>query len=328
MIKHDGLVSDEKHGDRARRIKEIFIETPRGERLLCPHTNLDGARALARHVSEGGVMHDELAEHINGLVAEMSSMKHFVRGTKHRQFEDQETADMTRAAVHRYDQIRRTLRHMRGERGYHNYFETFSPAENPLEDIDVEALKERFVKKIYDDRFEAALPYVYRAYKQQAESSGNYGTDLEEWADEVTESIWATPDNDDKVQALQQLLSSPIMGGIGGIDAITKLKPIIGDDELNDQIADYADPVRGQGPDADVSLIVKTWLKQHAPELINQLDFGPNNGNNDKTNFVGQVSPKVAHPNDQYGATTMDEPVVNESDDGLDFIRSLAGLKR
>ena len=328
LIKHDGLVSDEKRGDRARRIKEIFIETPRGERLLCPHTNLDGARALARHISAGGVMHDELAEHINGLVAEMSSMKHFVRGTKHRQFEDQETADMTRAAVHRYDQIRRTLRHMRSERGYHNYFETFSPAENPLEDIDVAALKERFVKKIYDDRFEAALPYVYRAYKQQAESLGNYGTDLEEWADEVTESIWATPDNDDKVQALQQLLSSPLMGGIGGIDAITKLKPIIGDDELNDQIADYADPVRGQGPDADVSVIVKTWLTQHAPELINQIDFGPNNGNNDKTNFVGQVSPKVAHPDDQYGATTMDEPVVNESDDGLDFIRSLAGLKR
>jgi hypothetical protein len=63
------------------------------------------------------------------------------------------------------------------------------------------------------------------------------------------------------------------------------------------------------------------------PELLQQLEFGPNNADAANTDRVAPVSPSQAEPQDQYGATTMDEPVVNESDD-LDFIRSLAGLSK
>ena len=172
VIKHDGLVSDEVQGDRARRIKDIFIETSRGERFLVPFKNLDGARALCTHLNEGGTMSDERADHICQLVKEMSSMKHFVRSTKHRQFEDAETTQMTKAAVHHYDQTRRTLRQMRGARGYRSYFECWVPGQQPEEQIDVDALRERFVKKVYDDRFTEALPIVFKAYKKyKAESA-------------------------------------------------------------------------------------------------------------------------------------------------------------
>jgi hypothetical protein len=107
-IHHDGLVSDEVRGDRARKIKEIFVETEKGERFLLPFKNLHGARAMAQHLNHGGDIRDERADHICELVKEMSAMSHFVRSTKTRQFEDQETADMTRAAVHHYDQVKRT----------------------------------------------------------------------------------------------------------------------------------------------------------------------------------------------------------------------------
>ena len=310
IIKHDGLVSDEVRGDRARKIREIFVETEKGERLLCPTKNLHAARALAQNIAHGGNMYDERAEHICKLVKEMSAMGHFVRSTKKRQFEDQETADMTRAAVHHYDQVKRTLRQMRGARGFRSYFETFSSAENPLEDIDVDALKERFVKKIYDERFTDALPFVYSAYKKQKESAGKLGNELEEWADSVTESTWAKPDSADKIKALRELLKTPLMVGIDGIDAKSKIEPIIGDDELNDEIENLAS---SQGPDADATPLVKKWLLHVMPDVLKNLEIGKNNTRDAQTNWAAETSPQSAIGT-EYGdskANSSSNPTVN-----------------
>jgi hypothetical protein len=317
LIRHKDKPNDEIRGSRARQIQEIFLETERGERFLLPHTNLHGAYAMAENLNAGGTMHDERAKHIDGLVAEMAAMKHFVRSTKHRQFEDQETSDMTRAAVHHYDKIHRTLRQMRGARGFKSYFETWNEEPVSTDSIDVDALRERFVKKVYDDRFTDALPIVYKAYKKyKTESANMLGDELAEWADEVTEGTWATPDSSDKATALQQLLNSPLTSST----ASDKLKPLIGSDALNDELARFSDQ-----PDYDVRGVVKQWLQTNMPNLASKITYGPNNGDDDTTNWVAPTSPQQAAPHDQHGATTMDEPNVNED---LDFIRSLAGIRR
>ena len=310
VIKHDGLVSDEKHGDRARKIREIFIETERGERFLLPFKNLHGARALAQHLSHGGDIRDERAAHISELVQEMGAMSHFVRSTKKRQFEDQETADMTRAAVHHYDQVKRTLRQMRGARGYRSYFESWMPEGSVEDQVDVDSLRERFVKKVYDDRFTEALPFVYRAYKKQKAGAGKLGNELEEWADEVTgsvtESTWAKPDSADKIRALVELLKTNLPCGIDGIDAQTKIEPIIGDDDLNDDIFDLS---ANQGPDADCRPLIKQWLVQTMPNLLKELEFGKKNSQDGQINWAPQTSPK--QDNHDFGSQPTGTNVSN-----------------
>ena len=325
LIRHADKVNDEVRGSRARRIQEIFLETERGERFLLGHTNLHGAYAMSEHLNAGGTMHDEIAEHINSIIKEMSAMRHFVRSTKHRQFEDEETADMTRSAVHHYDKLKRTLRQMRGARGYRTYFENWMPETQTEDSVDVNALRERFVKKIYDDRFTEALPIVFKAYKKyKSEAAGQLGNELAEWADELAETAWAKPDTGDKVTALQQLLKAPLTVGIDGVDANTKLAPVIADDDLNDAIFHLA---QSQGPDADATNLVKQWLAQNMPELLDQIDIGNNNARDQQTNWAPPVSPQQAQPHDQYGTSSLEEPNVNESNDGLDFIRSLAGIR-
>ena len=331
-IHHEGLVSDDKHGARARHIKEIFLETDRGERFLLPFTNLHGARAMARHVNEGGTIFDDRAKHIEEMVAEMSSMRHFVRSTKNRQFEDQETADMTHSAVHHYDQVKRTLRQMRGARGYRSYFESWLPNNQVDDDVDVDSLRERFVKKIYDDRFTEALPIVFKAYKKyKTEAASRLGDELAEWADEVggiKESTWAKPDSANKITALRELLKSPVLCGIDGVDAQAKIEPIIGDDDLNDDLYDLA---QSQGPDADATTLVKQWLVQHMPGLLDSIQVGKNNSRDQQTNWEQPVSPQSAHPNDEYGANIEHPNVSNmtyEETDPLNFIRSLAGIRK
>ena len=295
-IVHTGIVNDDVRGARSRQIKSIFVETPLGERFLLPFKNLHGARAIGQHIDQGGEIGDDEGQHICELVKEMSSMSHFVRSAKRRQFEDQETADMTNAAVHRYSEIKNTLRHLAGARGYQNYFETFLPAENPLEGIDVDALKERFVKKVYDQRFDDALPYVYRDHKKYNESLGGYGSALGEWAETVAESTWAKPDNADKVQALRELLKQPLPVGIDGVDAKSKIEEIIGDDELNDDIENLA---VSNGPDSDARPLIKKWLLNIMPQLLKDINIGPKNSEDPATNWAQPVSPQIR--NDSYG---------------------------
>ena len=78
--------------------------------------------------------------------------------------------------------------------------------------------------------------------------------------------------------------------------------------------------------------MVKTWLGNTDPELLSKLQFGQNNGNDATTNHINPVSPK-SQPSNAYGADMTDDPVTDPNvklreDDSLDFIRSLAGIRR
>ena len=330
LVRHDDKVNAEVRGARTRRIKEIFLETEIGERFLLGHTNLHGARAMAQHLNHGGRMHDAIAEHINGLVTEMSAMSRFVRIAGRRQFEDQETSDMTHAAVQHYTKLKRKLRHLANKSHYQEFLDSYVPdTAVEEEDIDVDALRERFVKKIYDDRFTEALPLVYKAYKKyKAEAAGQLGTELQEWADTILEDD--QPGTDFDRDALKEKMKSPWLAGMDGIDATTDLSRIFIDadiDDLLDSIQQHSDPSSGQGSDFDCRTLVKQWLSGHMPEVLDDIEIGQNNGSDAQTNFAPQVSPQQ-DPSSEYGASTMDEPNVNEAVDSLEFIRSLAGLTR
>jgi hypothetical protein len=333
-IKHHEPVADDVRGSRSRKIESIFLETPAGERFRCAHTSLRAARAQAEHLANGGAMHDEIAECINNMVAEMNAMRHFVRSTKNRQFEDRETADMAKAATKHYLNLQKTLNHLAYKKYYDEFVENYIQPESIESDTDVDALRERFVKKVYDDRFNAALPIVYREYKRQQSTLGD---ELAEWVESIAEDSGEN-DSDNRLRALQELCKSPLLAGINGIDAKTDLEPIInnlpGADDLLTKITTAADPTRGQGSDADVRTLIKAWANQNMPEWAADLEFGQHNVDDAHTNWAHPTSPESAHPNDQYGSSGLDDPVTDPNiptamqEDSLDFLRFLSGLKK
>lgn len=336
-VKHSVPVMDEVRGARSRKIECIFLETPMGERFRCEHTNLPAARALAEHLNCGGEMHDEVAECINNMVREMTAMRHFVRSTKNRQFEDRETDEMVKTAMNHYFTTKNLINKLSLKKFHDQFVEDFiAPTDMDEHTMDIAALKERFVKKVYDARFDEALPIVAREYSRR---QNNLGAQLEEWADTIVEDDGENDVLDDKLRALQELCKSPMTAGINGIDAITDLEAIVnnlpGADELETNIANLADPVRGQGADADVRTLVKHWAQQNMPEWAAQLQFGDHNVDNAHTNWHQPTSPESAHPNDEYGAAnaSLDEPVADPNiptamqEDSLDFIRFLSGIK-
>lgn len=193
-LQHSKPIMDETlHGVRSRNIAAVFVENDQGERFRLPFNNLSGARAMARHVSAGGVPTDELGCHITEMVNEMLTLRPFVRGMHRRTFEDVMTTEMVESAFGYHGLLKNTLKKMKGKRGYTEYKESYKPA-LVEDDANVEELKELFVKKTLDERIEQALPLVHKAYNIMKENNNKFAQQFESWAESVAEGTWSTPD--------------------------------------------------------------------------------------------------------------------------------------
>lgn len=179
------IVDETKPGARSRNIECFYVENSLGERFRLPEgTTLNGARAYARHVKNGGAIHDEFGQHIGKIINEMHTLKHFVRNMRGRQFEDVETQVMVESAIDHYGKLHRDLYTCRSQRGYEQYRALWTPEVLDEDDFDIDALKERFVRRVFDDKLLDALPIVHRAYKTRSEQVGE---EFAAWADSLGE---------------------------------------------------------------------------------------------------------------------------------------------
>jgi hypothetical protein len=317
IIKHKDQIDPERHGARGRQIEHVFVETPIGERFLLDHTNLHGARATANHLRHGGRFGDEGSNLINEMVKEMASMKHFVRSMRNRTFEDQETTGMVEAAIHRFNEVKDHLKRFQGRKGHEMLMSMMGIQQEPSEEIDEESLRERFVKKIYDDRFNEALPYVYRAYKHRQKMDTPGSKEFESWANDVTEATWEGDSDDHDENELLDIVQTPLAVGFDGTDAIAALSGIIDDESLGVALRRLS---ANQGPDTDARRTLAGWLAS--------------NGESALANQIVQIMQSQAQPTEPAppqpepqpqptGDTTMDEPVVNED---LATLKWLSGM--
>jgi hypothetical protein len=329
IVRHQGEVDEAVRGSRSRHIESIFLETHLGERFLCPTKNLHIARALAQHLSQGGTMQDDMGQRIAVMGEEMDAMRHFVREVKRRQFEDTETDDMARSAIRRYDQLKSQLKHLAGRRGYAHYIQQDHTDES-FDNVDVDALRERFVKKVYNDKFDAALPYVYKAYMKQKQEGleSPMGNQFEDWANDVVEGTWHLPNDPQDTQSLDDLMSKKLEAGDNGENATGSLYDIIGDDVLFDKLADLAS---AEGPETDARPTVIAWLRDNgfaelADKYEQSLYTQDQTGLEQQPDAVSAQQP-TADTVAATGAepTPANTPPMQESD--LGWLRKLSGLK-
>jgi hypothetical protein len=321
IIKHRDQINPEKRGDRARQIEHVFIETPVGERFLLDHTNLHGARATANHLRHGGRFGDEGSDLINEMVREMASMKHFVRAMRNRTFEDTETTGMVEAAMHRYNEVKENLKKFQGRHGQELLMNMMADPGEIGEEVDIDELRERFVKKIYDDRFNEALPYVYKAYQNRKRMNTEETTEFESWANSVTEATWDSDSDDVSEGNLERLFQKPIAAGMDGVDGIAAIDsiPDLGSEDLQNSIKKLS---QVQGPDADIRNTIIGWLMSNGERALAQGLLAMMQQQNANTQPTAPQPP--APPPQPVGASTMDTPVVQEE---LSFLKKLAGLK-
>lgn len=334
IVRHSDSVDESVHGSRTRNIEAIFVETQIGERFLLPFKKLTPARAMARHISNGGSITDDIGSCITEMVTEMSDLSVFVRKMRNRTFEDAETTGMVEASIERYNRVHNQLVHMRGSRGYQAFVENFQPDTTIMEDdYDIDALKERFVQRVFDDRLSEALPYVYRAYKnKQLSMENSYIAELENWANQLVEGTWAVPSEDQDQDKLRDLMQKPIEAGPGGDNASALLYNIIGSDSLFDEFNDASQSETG--PETDVRPLIVEWLKQHgyeelssefAQQLQQQAPVDPTQPQAGQlTPQANQAAPASPAPVNQAPTGIQPNTVPTES---VDNLRRLAGIR-
>ena len=306
-LQHTKPIMDETHGARSRNIAAVFVENDRGERFRLPFNNLTGARAMARHVSAGGVPTDELGCRITEMVGEMLTLRPFVRGMHSRTFENVMTTEMVESAFDYHSLLKNTLKKMKGKRGYTEYKDNYKPA-LVEDDFNAEELKELFVRKTLDERIEQALPLVHKAYNMMKETKNKFAQQFESWANNVAEGTWALPEEDDEVGQLIDLLSEPLPLGVDAQNATNALYNIIGDDKLFDQLEALAK----EDPEADARDVVMGWLYDNNPQLfqavMNEI------GDEDSAELGGELDEGNFNADGSYN-TSDDEQVVNDEDD-------------
>lgn len=234
IVRHSKKVDEEILGARSRNVAAIYVENHLGERFRLPEgTTVSEARAYARHVKNGGKIDDEFGSHITKIVSEMRSLRTFVRNMRGRQFEDAETQTMVETAIDYYGGLHRDLHSIKGQRGYKRYIENWHPVQETLaDDVNLEELRARFERRIFDERMSSALPIVARAYKQRRNWAES---EFKNWASGVLGEY--DEDLDEESEAYRHHQQIRAKSGLPNPDYYAALKKLY-DKNLNNEISD------------------------------------------------------------------------------------------
>ena len=299
IIKHNqALADDMQPGARSRHISGLFVENGDGERFKYPFIHLAGARAMQRHVANGGKPYDEIGESIIGMSEEIAQLKSFSNYVVRNDLMNSSTNNIVERGSEALNNLREQIKALSKQSHYEAYRESFQarqPMEVPQEVA--EDFTEKFTVRNFKEDIKSVFPVLYRLMQEdntigyddivamtskdeiQAEELQDTLADpfarFEHWAMTLGEesSIQSQDPEEQRlaVQQLQKLVGQHFPAGDQGSNAISSLDGIINDPRLEQAIKQQA---RDEGDDSCVRGLVKEWLQQNAPDTLEQLDFG------------------------------------------------------
>ncbi len=166
VITHKKTVDEEKRGARSRNITSIYIENENQEKFKFPNTYLPAAKAMTRHVSNGGYPNDERGIHIQEIMSEMMDLRKFVRRTKKGQYTT-EGSEIIEDATARYYGLKDTLVTLQKQNSYNEYFENWNPDQIEVDENDLEDIKAKLTQQIFDNDLDDTLRNVSKAVALQ-----------------------------------------------------------------------------------------------------------------------------------------------------------------
>jgi len=180
-IKHNAPVNQESAADRTRHISAIYVENNDGERFKYPYKHLSGARAMARHVSEGGAPYDDFGTHIVSMSEELSKLRKFKTYMGRSSVMAEGLDGYVEAVTERMVTIRKSLKGLQRENYYKETFEAF---EKPMmEDVPTDVAEnwiDQLTIKQFNEELSDVFPYIYKLVSEANKAKELGPEDLEE----------------------------------------------------------------------------------------------------------------------------------------------------
>ena len=343
IIKHSKAVMDDTTpGSRTRNIGALFVENQDGERFKYPFIHLAGARAMQRHVANGGLPYDDLGKSIVGMSEEIAQLKSFESYVVRNDLMNSMNNNIVERSSQYLNGLREQIKALAKQGHYEAYRENFQASE-PVEipqDV-VEQFTDQFTVRNFKEDIKSVFPVLYRIMKEneigyddivemtqpdvvENEVAANYNDPFarfETWAMGLGEaSAIASEDQEEKsaaVRELQELVGQHFPAGVDGTNAIESLKGIIEDPQLFQEIKEQSK----QDPDSCVRGLIKEWLEQNAPDTLEQLDFGdfvPPEGEAPATDQGGDITAPEAPQEGSDGPNKSDVPAFMRKAKGDD----------
>ena len=161
-IKHSKPVNQELAAGRTQHIGSIYIESADGERFKYPFKHLNGARAMARHVAEGGKPYDDFGKYITSLSEEMAKLRKFKNYMGRSAVMAESLSEYMDVVKERITTVKKTVESLQKQSHYQEAFESFTPP--VLEDVP-DDVKENWIDELTIKQFNEELadvfPYIY-----------------------------------------------------------------------------------------------------------------------------------------------------------------------
>jgi hypothetical protein len=288
VIKHTEGVNQESAAGRTRSIGKIYIESAEGERFIYPFKHLSGARAMARHVAEGGKPHDEFGGHIVGLSEEMSKLRKFNNYMGRSAVMAESLSGYVDAVKERISTVKKTIESLQKPKFY---AETFAAYSKPImEDVPTDVAEnwiDQLTIKQFNEELADVFPYIYNLVSEATKAKSLGPEDLaEQQLDEIlpalaipalmTAARVAIPS---LIKAGAKIVAKGSLGtaklaakGVGKVGVGTTAA-IGGGAYVGKQAVDAIDDVKGQAQDAmDGATDQAAAIAANAKDLLSKAD--------------------------------------------------------
>ena len=177
IVKHRAPVNEEQRGARSRNISSIFVENAEGERFKYPFKHLNGARAMARHVSHGGVPSDMVGESIIELSTNLSKLKEFMNVVNKQSLVNENNRSVVLNVKRRMESIKESIKRIQGAKGYQAFVEKLAIKEteenksNEITEDTVDNYVKKFTKTTFEESLRDVLPLIHRVNEEEMEDN-------------------------------------------------------------------------------------------------------------------------------------------------------------
>ena len=194
IVKHRGPVDHENPAGRTQQIDSIYIESADGERFKYPFRHLNGARAMATHVSEGGNQYDTFGKHIVSLSEELSKLRTFKTYMNRSAVMAEGLAGYMDVVNERIETIKETVFKLQRPTHYKEAFESFEETvmEEVPADVSSNWIDELTIRQFNED-LKSVFPYIYNLVKENTKAKQIGPDDL---LGETEEEVAVEQDND------------------------------------------------------------------------------------------------------------------------------------
>lgn len=162
IVRHSSPVNYDAPNGRTQHIDSIFIENAVGERFKYPFKHLNGARALAEHIKNGGTPYDAIGSHITGLSEELASLRKFKGYVGRNQALGEAMGDITSKVMERIEEVKHEIHSLQRPAYYSHFAENFEARTAQV--IPEEIMNDwidRLTIRTFNEEMKSVFPFIY-----------------------------------------------------------------------------------------------------------------------------------------------------------------------